>query len=381
MDHTQLSDINIDKLTDKTYVYGLLKSQVAHMFSLKKIATAALIAGTLSLTACAGHEGLKAGLYKPVDTPASPIVEKVSVAVTPALPDPPPATLDYQVGIGDVLSVNVYARPDLSTGIVTTAGTKGARVDGSGNIHLPLIGTIAAAGQTVDAIRNKIETSLRTYVQTPSVVVEVAEYHSKPIYLMGQFRTPGVYYMDRPMTFLQGITLGNGFDTTANLRGVRLLRNQKIAPVDVYSLILDGHIEQNVWLKAGDTVFIPDNRTQNVFVFGAVNKPGPQPMPNGRMNILDAISTSDPRTVGLDLKNVRIIRSLTTTSGELMVVDVEKIRRGETLPMQLVEGDVIYVPKNAFGTWNDAVAEMLPSLQAVSAILQPFVSIKYLTNN
>lgn len=333
-----------------------------------------LLAGMLFLSSCAGHEGLTAGLHKDVTTPASPVVEKIQVSVPPAQPDPPPASLDYQIGVGDVLAVSVYARPDLST----SAGTKGSRVDGSGNIHLPLIGSITAADMTVSAIRDKIETSLRKYVQEPSVVVEVAEYHSKPIYLMGQFRTPGVYYMDRPMTFLQGITLGNGFDAAANLRGVRLLRDKKIAPVDVYSLILDGRIEQNVWLRAGDTVFIPDNRAQNVFVFGAVNKPGPLPMPQGRMNILEAVASADPRTVGLDLQNVRIIRSLTTTSGELLVVDIEKIRRGEALPMQLQEGDVVYVPKNAFGTWNDAIADILPSLTAVSTLLQPFVSIKYL---
>lgn len=347
------------------------------MFRIHHSLTLVLLAGMFVLTSCAGHEGLKAGLYKAVDIPASPVVEKIQVSVATAPPDPQPASLDYQVGIGDVLNVSVYARPDLSTG----AGAKGSRVDGSGNIQLPLIGTVTAAGITVSDIRTTVETALRKFVQEPSVVVEVAEYHSKPIYLMGQFRTPGVYYMDRPMTFLQGITLGNGFDATANLRGVRLLRDQKIAPVDVYSLILDGRIEQNVWLRAGDTVFIPDNRTQNVFVFGAVNKPGPLLMAQGSMNILEAIASSDPRPVGLDLKNVRIIRSLTTTTGELLVVDVEKIRRGETLPFQLMAGDVVYVPKNVFGTWNDALAELLPTLQAISALMQPFVSIKYLTNN
>ncbi|MFZ4856979.1 MAG: polysaccharide biosynthesis/export family protein [Desulfuromonadaceae bacterium] len=348
------------------------------MFRIPRTALLILPAVMITLTSCAGHEGLKAGLHKTVTTPASPVVEKTPVTVVAASPDPQPLSLDYQIGIGDVLAVTVYARPDLSTALSTGTGSKGSRVDGSGNIHLPLIGSVAAAGITVSAVRDRVETALRRYVQEPSVVVEVAEYHSKPIYLMGQFRTPGVYYMDRPMTFLQGITLGNGFDATANLRGVRLLRDKKIAPVDVYSLILDGRIEQNVWLQAGDTVFIPDNRTQNVFVFGAVNKPGPLPMAQGRMNLLEAVASADLRAVGYDLTNVRIIRSLTTTSGELLVVDVEKIRRGETYPMMLMDGDVIYIPKSAFGTWNDAITEMLPSLQAVSSLLQPFVSIKYL---
>ncbi|MBL0225427.1 MAG: polysaccharide biosynthesis/export family protein [Geobacteraceae bacterium] len=342
------------------------------------------LAGMFLLSSCTGtNEGLKAGLRKSVTTLAPPVIEKIRVSVDPVAPDPPPASLDYQVGHGDVLSIMVYARPDLSSGSPSTGGSvvKGSRVDGNGNIHLPLIGAVKAAGLSVSAIRENVEASLRTYVQDPSVVVEVTEYRSKPLYLMGQFRTPGVYYMDRPMTFLQGISLGNGFDSTANLRGVRLLRDRKIAPVDIYSLILDGRIEQNVWLKPGDTVFIPDNRTQNVFVFGSVNKPGQIPMAQGRLHLLEALAIADPKSVGSDIENVRIIRSLTTTSGELLVVDVARIRRGETLPMQLMDGDVIYVPKNMFGTWNDALAELLPTLQAISAVMQPFVTIKYLTQN
>jgi polysaccharide export outer membrane protein len=333
------------------------------------------------LCSCAGHEGLKAGLRKSVDTPASPVVEKIAVSVDPAPPDPQPVSLDYLVGIGDILTITVYARPELSTNPTTNSSNKGSRVDGNGYIHLMLVGAVKAAGLTVGAIRENVEAALRRYVQDPSVVVEVAEYRSKPLYLMGQFRTPGVYYMDRPMTFMQGITLGNGFDANANLRGVRLLRDSKIAPVDIYSLILEGRIEQNVWLRPGDTVYIPDNRNQNVFVFGAVNKPGAIPMAQGRMNILEALAIADPRTVGSEIENVRIIRSLTTTSGELLVVDVGKIRRGETLTMQLMEGDVIFVPKSVFGNWNDALAELLPTLQAISATLQPFVSIKYLNQN
>jgi polysaccharide export outer membrane protein len=361
------------------------------MFRFRHIAIPILLAGIvpLLLTACAGTEGLKAGTRKSITTPAppaSPIVEKVPVKADEAPPDPRPANLDYEVGVGDVLSVNVYGRPDLSTGVtatglMTTAAitTKGSRVDGSGNIHMPLAGTVHVAGLSVKAIADSVEISLSRYVKEPSVVVEVAEYRSKPIYLMGQFRNPGVYYMERDMTFLQAITMGNGFDPSANLRGVRILRDKKIAPVDVYSLMVEGGIERNFWLRPGDTIFLPDNRTQNVFVFGAVTKPGPIPMAQGRMNLLEAIAAADPRTVGSELRHVRIIRSLTTTTGELLVVDVAAIRRGETVPMQLIEGDVVFVPKNAFGSWNDAIAEILPSLQAVSALLQPFVSIKFLS--
>jgi polysaccharide export outer membrane protein len=367
------------KLTNQTIELYIHKPNLIagdpNMPRFQPVVYTAFLAVMLILCSCAGHEGLKSGLRKSVTTPSSPVIEKIQVSAAPALPDPQPTSFDYLVGIGDVLGVTVYARPDLSTSGVG----RGSRVDGSGNINLPLIGSVKVVGLSVSAIRDNVEASLRKYVQDPSVVVEVAEYRSKPLYLMGQFRTPGVFYMDRPMTFLQGISLGSGFDPAANLRGVRLLRDQKIVPVDIYSLILDGRIEQNVWLRPGDTVFLPDNRTQNVFVFGAVLKPGAIPMAQGRMHLLEALSIADPHSVGSDIENVRIIRSLTTTSGELLVVDVAKIRRGETLPFQLMDGDVVFVPKNMFGTWNDALSELLPTLQAISALLQPFVSIKYLT--
>ena len=61
-----------------------------------------------------------------------------------------------------------------------------------------------------------------------------------------------------------------------------------------------------------------------------------------------------------------------------MVVDYDLVLRGEALPLQLAEGDIVYVPKSGFGTWNDVIADILPSLQTVGAILQPFVSIKFL---
>jgi len=78
----------------------------------------------------------------------------VPVKADEAPPGPVPANLDYAVGVGDVLAVMVYGRPDLSTGVSST-GTlttpavsmmKGSRVDGSGNIHLPLAGTVHVAG-------------------------------------------------------------------------------------------------------------------------------------------------------------------------------------------------------------------------------------------
>jgi polysaccharide export outer membrane protein len=184
--------------------------------------------------------------------------------------------------------------------------------------------------------------------------------------------------MDRPLNLLQGIALGSGYDASADLSAARLIREKRTMPVDIYDLLTNGDQRQNVWLKEGDTLYIPDNKNQLVFVFGAVKKGGPVAIPPGGLTLTQAIASAELRDTGYDLNYVRIIRSHSATRGELMVVDFEKILRGDALPLALRNGDIVYVPKSHLGSWNDAINEILPSLQAISALLQPFVSIKYL---
>ncbi|KFZ44364.1 sugar transporter, partial [Smithella sp. D17] len=203
---------------------------------------------------------------------------------------------------------------------------------------------------------------------------------SHPLYLLGQFRNSGTFYMDRPLNLLQGIALGNGYDSTADLSSARLIRDKKTVPVDINDLLTKGDQRYNVWLKPDDTIYIPDNKNRLVFVFGAVKKGGPVAMPPGGLTLPQAIASAELRDTGHDFRYIRIIRSLSTTRGELIVVDFDKILRGEAMPFALQQGDIVFVPKSGFGNWNDAINEILPSLQAFSALLQPFVSIKYLSD-
>jgi polysaccharide export outer membrane protein len=328
------------------------------------------------LAGCAAYADLPHGTVKET---GSAVTERESIVLPPEKPEAPPS-LDYVIGIGDVVMVTVAGKPEFSAITPTLTGkVQGSRVDGSGNIHLPILGSVRIAGFTISQAGEKIQESLQKFVKEPSVVVEVAEYHSQPLYLLGQFKNAGTYYLDRPLTLVQGLSLGNGFDPTANLRGARISRGDRIMRVDLADLLLNGDSRQNIWLKAGDTIYIPDNRNQQIFVFGAVKKPGPQPFPMTGLNLAQAIAGADFRDTGFDIRHVRIIRSLSATRGELMIVDFDKILRGEAVPLPLQEGDIVFVPKSSFGSWNDAIAEILPSLQTISAILQPFVSIKFLS--
>jgi len=350
------------------------------MTTFSDLKRALLLTAVLLLAGCASYSNLPAGTRLEV-ADESPVVAREEVSVpsleTEEIPNP-----EYHLGPGDILFVNVNGRPEMGSPIVTSSGgVLGSRVDGAGNLNLPLVGSVAAGGLTVSELQSKLVELFSRYLVEPWVVVEVADFRSQPVYLLGQFRAGGTYYLDRPLTLLQGLALGGGLTDAANLKSARLVRDGKTQPLDIRELIEQGGIRQNVWLQPGDTIFVPDDRNQNVFVFGAVSKPGPVPMPNGSLTLPQALAAAGAGEVRGQLEQVRIIRSLSATRGELMVVDMKRIMEGESLPFPLVEGDIVYLPRSAVGNWNQAISEILPSLQAVGAAIQPFVQLRYLQNN
>lgn len=332
------------------------------------------------ITGCAAYTDLPPGTCKPIDSASSAVIEKQSISVPVQEMDETPPD-DYIVGPNDILSVNFQGAPISSASEAAVSGAidkpQGSKVDGSGHIYLSLAGKVKAGGLTTSEIQENVREAIKPYIKEPSVIVEVAKPNSQPLYLIGQFKKPGVQYMDRPINLIQGMALGSGPDPTANLRSARLLRNKKLVPVDIYEALVHGDLRHNVWLKSGDTIYLPDTNNQNVFVFGAVKTPGAVAMVNGQLSLAQALTYGGLGEFSFDPR-IRIIRSLSPTRGELYVVDFNRIMSGEVPPFMLAEGDVIYVPRSFIANWNQALTEILPTLQAFSAVLNPFVQIKFL---
>ncbi len=389
-----------------------MRYKIVNIIGLKRKIFGSVLAGLLMIAVllpmgCARNRDLVAGTVKDISNGTevrlkkpdpnqsfnpkvkSPVVELETVTIPP--PKEPPPSADYVVGPNDSIMITVSGHPEYSPGLFTVVGgvtgtitgsQRGSRVDGSGYIQIPSLGLVRVAGLTLPQIRSHIQGLLMQYLQEPSVVVEVTDYKSQPLYILGQFKNTGVYYMDRPFNVLQGLAMGGGYDlASANPKAARIIRDKKVLPVDVYELLMRADQAQNVWLKPGDTIFMPDNKNQVVFVFGAGKTGLSIPLPPSGLNLLQAIAMAGFQEVGYHARRVFLIRSLSTTKGQLMVVDVDMIVRGDALPVELCEGDVIYIPKSAMTSWNEAVSEVLPTLQAFGAILSPFVQMKYLFRN
>jgi polysaccharide export outer membrane protein len=340
-----------------------------------------VLVGGVALSGCTRYTDYKTGLTIDIEDPGAALVEVEDVSVANSFADDPKVS-EYIIGPGDVLSVYVPGMVERSARVTMADGDYGGfRVNADGSIFLPHVGAVQVAGLSLSQVQEKLVGIFKAYIKNPVLTVEIIDFKSQPVSLLGQFNTPGIKFLDRPTSLLYGLALGNGTTDAANLRGARLIRDQRTLPVDIYELLNHNDMSQNIQLRPNDTLYVPGNEDQRVFVFGAVGKAGVVPMSKGGINLIEALAQADIGSKNYNEKQIRIIRSLSPTKGQLMVVDLGMIMDGNALPMQLMDGDIVYVPKTRMGGWNEALSEILPSLQAVSAILSPFVQIEYLTNN
>ncbi len=332
------------------------------------------------MSGCARYKDYAAGTVLAIDDSSAGVVEITDVTVSATVDDGPEIT-EYIIGAGDVLSVYVPGMVERTARVSLGNDIGGFRVNTDGTIFLPHVGGVHVAGLSVSKLQGKLVNIFKAYIKNPILTVEIIEFKSQPLYLLGQFNQPGVFYLDRPTELLHGLALGGGLNSSANMRGARLVRNDRIQPVDIYELLHKNDLTQNIQLRSGDTLYVPGNEDLRVFVFGAVSNAGVVPMVNGRIDLIQALTQAGIDQKPYNNEQIRIIRSLSTTKGQLMVVDLGKVVNGMAMPMPLMDGDIVYVPKTPMGGWNEAIEEILPSLQLLGAILNPFVQINYLKDN
>lgn len=135
-----------------------------------------------------------------------------------ASPDAPKPALDQSsaVAAGDLLTVTIFQADALS---------RDYRVDPAGNIVMPLIGQVAAVGQTTAQLQQAIRRELsKQYMQNPDVTVTIKESISRTVTVDGSVKAPGVFPIGSNITLLQAVALAQGVSDSANRRRVAVFR-------------------------------------------------------------------------------------------------------------------------------------------------------------
>lgn len=166
---------------------------------------------------CVGSIGLCLALAGCASEPVGPNIGtgKSAYDVIPA-PEGAPTAENYKVGALDNLDITVFQEPDISA--------KGIPVDAAGNISMPLIGKVLAAGRTPPQLADELAERLGKYYVHPQVTVVVTSSVSQNVTVEGQVTEPGIYAIHGPTTLLDTIALAKGETENALTRQVMVIR-------------------------------------------------------------------------------------------------------------------------------------------------------------
>ncbi len=157
-----------------------------------------------------------------------------------------------------MLSIFVYEAPPLSVGELP--------VRPDGRISVPLVPDVMAAGKTPSELGAAIASSLKTYVNNPNVTVMVRSFQGpadRQVRVIGEATDPQAIPYRENMTLLDVMIATKGLTKfAAGNRAVIVRRvgtTEQRIPVHLSDLIRDGDISQNMVMRPGDTLIIPQS--------------------------------------------------------------------------------------------------------------------------
>ena len=290
-----------------------------------------------------GPKGVPSLSPSPVSQPAVP-------------PTLPPSSQDYRIGSRDVLAITVYDEPDLS---------KKLRVSEGGSISFPLVRSVQVQGLTPTQVEKKLASLLsQGYLLNPQVFVEVAEFESQKVFILGAIEKPINFTLRGQTTLLELLSqtgkLGRGEGggqssslvvfrqaVTKDAQDRPVDNEVKTIRIDLERLLRQGDMSLNLVLQAHDVIYVP--APDSVFVFGQVSKPGPLSLPEGSMTLVEAVSKAGGLTNVAAPSRTRIFRVVDGEERTIYVNVSDIIKRGDrSKDIALKANDIVWVPESLF---------------------------------
>ena len=210
---------------------------------LKKFQAVAILAIACAMPALSQDTGAQ----KQTPQPAVPAMPADNTTTKPATTD-----ANYVIGAQDVLDISVWKEPEVSRVVP---------VRPDGKISLPLLNDVQAAGLNPGQLAAQITESLKKFVTNPQVTVIVTTINSQRVYILGEVSRPGAFPLLPNMTVLQALSSAGGFTQFAREKNIYVLRNEEGKQVKHpfnYKAVISGkNSDQDIVLKAGDTIVVP----------------------------------------------------------------------------------------------------------------------------
>jgi polysaccharide export outer membrane protein len=250
----------------------------------------------------------------------------------------------YRVGPRDLISVHVDEDAKLN-------GDR--RVSEAGTINLPVLGDVPVVGKTTPEITQAVKKLLEDkYMQRASVDVQVIEFRSRPISVIGAVKQPGNLGFSGRWTLLEALTAAGGL-TESHGSVVYVLRRSDNGlsdqvTIDLDDLLVRGDQAVNVPIFANDLINVPVTVEVTVYCLGEVAKPGALLFKsNERITLLAAIAHAGGLT-GRASNKILVKRAAHGDGPAEITVDYKRILAGREPDVDLRQGDVIVAKESFF---------------------------------
>ena len=267
------------------------------------------------------------------------------------------------VAAGDLLAITIYGAPEMSRSV---------RVSEGGFIRLPLLKRkIEARGAVPSELELRVGSAIteERILVDPAVVVTIAEYAVRRIRVAGAVRHPLTFEATGPVTLLEALTRAEGLSAEAGAeilvtRTSGLNTGGLTKRIVVKDLIETADPAANLVLDGGEDVRVPE--AGRVFVVGNVKRPGAFPVgDSGGTSVLKALALAEG-LAPFSTKQAYIYRPADGGKREI-AVELRKIMERKLPDVDLIAGDVFYIPDNRSGRVTASVIEKVVSFAAGTA--------------
>jgi polysaccharide export outer membrane protein len=273
---------------------------------------------------------------------------------------------EYQdvIAEDDILNIAIYhpKRRDIMDAIQLINERVGFRVS-QGRVDLPDIPSIQVAGLTLEEARQAIQVCYcKHYIQDIEVFINYQDRLSRKVELTGAVNKP-VIPVDGKIRLYEVLALAQ-VPNNANFFKSYVVRDGVQLPIDLYQLMNEGDMSQNIVMRGGDRIFIANPSDTTVMVMGEVGNPRAVNLPYGFMSLREALVSAGgiPFTGNRDC--IQIIRG-NLQNPKIYVLSWDHIIHLPNDSLLLMPGDTVYVSEKPITQWNRFIDQLLPSCLGV----------------
>lgn len=269
---------------------------------------------------------------------------------------------------GDLLHIALHhpTRSDLVQTVTAIGANVGYQVR-EGRLTLPCIEPVCVEGLTLSEAKERIEAAYREQMRDVEIYLSYRDRKERNVELMGMVAA-SVIPIDGRTRLFEILSIAK-VAPQANLFKSYVVRNGVLLPVDLYKLVKEGNMSQNIVMRGGDKIYIADPAASTLMVLGEVNKQRVVDIPNGFMPLRQALAEAGGIPFTGDKRYIQIIRG-NMVHPKIYTVNWEHVVRLPTESLLLIPGDIVYVAATPIAEWNYFVNQVLPTLVGAELIMR-----------